>query len=262
MSAADTGRADAAKDRSLSLPAKVVVTLRAGALLALANVVCALIIAWAWTHVRTEPKVISVTGSAKKSIQSDLIVWTGRISVNNADLAQGYDELKAAEAKTLDYLGKQNVPESNIMVSSISTQKHYARDDKGHDTDKVSSFELVQTIQISSGEVERVAEIARKITDLIKEGVLLESNAPEYHYTKLADLKISMLAEATKDATARAEQIAQNSGATLGSIREARMGVMQITPIHSSAVSDMGFNDTTSFEKEITAVVSAKFSLE
>ena len=106
------------------------------------------------------------------------------------------------------------IPEANITVSSISTQKHYVRDEKGNATDKVSSYELVQTIQISSGDVQHIAEIARKITDLIKEGVLLESNAPEYHYTKLADLKISMLAEATKDATARAGQIAQNSGAT------------------------------------------------
>ena len=51
-------------------------------------------------------------------------------------------------------------------------------------------------------------------------------------------------------------------GAARVAIREARMGVMQITPIHSSAVSDMRFNDTTSYQKEITAVVSAKFSLE
>jgi hypothetical protein len=251
-----------AKDRPAALPTRVIVTLRAGVLLAIANIICASILAWAWMRVRTEPKVISVTGSAKKTIQSDLIVWSGRISVNNADMPAGYDDLKAAVGRTLDYLRQQNVPDPSITVSSISTQKRYVRDEKGQATDKVSSYELMQTIQISSGDVQSVAEIARKITDLIKEGVMLESNAPEYFYTKLADLKISMLAEATKDATARAQQIAQNSGATLGAIREARMGVMQITPVYSQAVSDMGVSDTTSFEKEITAVVSAKFSLE
>ncbi len=262
MSNASTSQSESAKDRSLSLPAKVVVTLRAGALLAAANVVCAAIIAWAWTHVRAEPKVIAVTGSAKKSIQSDLIVWSGRISVNNADLAAGYDELKDAVGKTLQYLARQAVPEPSITVSAISTQKHYVHDDKGRATDQVSSFELAQTIQITSTDVARIAEIARKITELIKDGVLLESPAPQFHYTKLADLKITMLAEATKDATARAQQIAQNSDAQLGAIREARMGVMQITPLHSNEVSDSGYNDTSSFEKEIRAVVSAKFTLE
>ena len=71
-----------------------------------------------------------------------------------------------------------------------------------------------------------------------------------------------MLADATKDATARAQQIAANSGASLGPIRDARMGVMQINPVHSNAVSDSGNNDTTSYEKEITAIVSARFELD
>ncbi len=90
---------------------------------------------------------------------------------------------------------------------------------------------------------------------------MLQSEPPRYLYTKLGDLKIEMLAEATKDATARARQIADNSGAKLGAVREARMGVMQINPAHSTEVSDSGNNDTTSLEKEITAVVSAKFEL-
>ena len=37
---------------------------------------------------------------------------------------------------------------------------------------------------------------------------------------------------------------------------------MQINPIHSNSVSDYGNNDTTSLEKEITAIVSAKFELK
>jgi|ERR1041384_5253644 hypothetical protein len=89
----------------------------------------------------------------------------------------------------------------------------------------------------------------------------LESEAPKYLYTKLGDLKIAMLAEATSDAAARAQQIASNSRAKLGPIRDARMGVMQINAIHSNDVSGYGNNDTTSLEKEITAVVSARFEL-
>ena len=71
-----------------------------------------------------------------------------------------------------------------------------------------------------------------------------------------------MLAEATKDATTRAQQIAGNSGSKLGSILDARMGVMQINPAHAYEASGGGQNDTSSFEKEITAVVSARFSLD
>jgi len=48
----------------------------------------------------------------------------------------------------------------------------------------------------------------------------------------------------------------------LGALRQARMGVIQITPKNSTMVSDYGFNDTSSIEKEITAVVSATFEID
>ena len=40
------------------------------------------------------------------------------------------------------------------------------------------------------------------------------------------------------------------------------MGVMQINPKNVSDVSDTGNNDTSSLEKEITAIVTARFEVE
>ncbi|MGB7158210.1 MAG: SIMPL domain-containing protein [Tepidisphaeraceae bacterium] len=246
----------------LNLPAKVIVSLRAGAVLAVANILCVAILAWAYTSAKSDPKVISVTGSAKRTIQSDLIVWEAKISINDPDLKHGYDELKAATDKAVVFVKARKVTDAELNLSSIWTKKNYARDEKGNNTDKVTSYDLIQTVEITSTDVTKVSEIARRATELIKEGVMLESAPAKYLYTKLADLKVSILAEATKDATTRAQQIAGNSGAKLGTIREARMGVMQINPLHSNAVSDSGNNDTSSYEKEITAIVSARFGLE
>jgi hypothetical protein len=80
-------------------------------------------------------------------------------------------------------------------------------------------------------------------------------------YTKIADLKVTMLAEATKDARKRAEMIAENAGNTLGKLKYADMGVIQITPLYSNEVSDYGMNDTYSLEKEITAIVHCEFEI-
>jgi hypothetical protein len=70
-----------------------------------------------------------------------------------------------------------------------------------------------------------------------------------------------MLAEATKDAKERAKQIAENTGSSVGSVRSARMGVLQITPSDSNEVSGLGINDTSSLEKDITAVVNIEFEV-
>jgi uncharacterized protein len=252
----------ASNGRQLPLPARVTVSVRAGAILALANIVCVLIFSWAWMHVKAEPKAISVTGSARKEIESDLIVWSAEISASDPQLQTAYANLKASLDKTVAYLTAQGIPATQMTIGSIAMQKHHARDAKGRETDVITSYELTQSVQITSDDVERISNVARTATDLIKDGVLLESDSPEFFYTKLADLKIEMLADATKDATNRAQQIAANSGARLGSILDARMGVMQINAIHSTDTSDSGVNDTTSRQKEITAVVSARFELD
>lgn len=241
---------------------RVVVSLRAGFVLALANVVCVAILAWAYLQTRTADQVINVTGSAKKTILSDLIVWEAIVSARDKDAVAAYESLKRASDRTVAYLKEHGVPESAISLAAISTQRNFARDAKGNPTDELTSYDLTRVVRVSSADVRGVGAIASQASELLKEGILLESQPPQYLYTKLADLKVEMLAEATKDASMRARQIADNSGSSLGGIREARMGVMQINPLHSTDVSHSGNNDTSSLEKEITAVVSAKFAVE
>ncbi len=40
------------------------------------------------------------------------------------------------------------------------------------------------------------------------------------------------------------------------------MGVLQITPADSNEVSDSGMNDTSSLDKDITAVVNMGFAID
>ncbi len=118
-----------------------------------------------------------------------------------------------------------------------------------------------QQLEVRSPDVDKVAIVSRQVTELINQGILLESMEPEYLYTKLGDLKIEMLAEAAKDAKARAGQIASSTGDHIGKVRAAHMGILQITPTDSTQVSDSGMNDTTSLEKDITAVVNISFAI-
>ena len=257
-----TSQSSSPEQPGVRLPTRVIVSLRAGAVLAIANIICVVILAWAYTHVKAEQKVISVTGSAKKSIRSDLVTWSAKVFTNQPDLPLGYAKIKADLDRTVAYLKQQGVKDQEIKLSPIWTKRNMGRDEKGNATDKVTSYDFYGTIEIGSTDVDRITAVASKSSVLLQEGILLESDPPKYLYTALGDLKITMLADATKDATIRAQQIAANSGAKLGSIREARMGVMQINPIHSNQVSDYGNNDTSSIEKEITAVVSARFELK
>ena len=124
-------------------------------------------------------------------------------------------------------------------------------------------FALPVTAQesIRSYDVKKVDAIARQSTELINQGVQFVSGVPEYFYTKLAELKVEMLAKATENAKKRAETMATSTGNKIGLMRSARMGIFQITPINSYDVSWYGNNDTSSYEKKVTAVVDVAFAI-
>lgn len=261
-------------EKQNSIPNKIVVTLKAGGIFfAIANIICVGILTWAYLSVKLEPKTLSVTGSARKEIQSDWVCWSGEISAKNEVLSLAYDALKNSADLAKAYIISNGIPEKDITMSAITTNRRFHIDiiypPEGNEsepirieTEKVEMYTLLQTISISSSDVIKVPIISRNITSLIKDGVEIDSEAPSYLYTKLSELKLSMLADATKDATLRAEAIVSNANGQLGRLVEARMGVIQINPKGISATSSEGNNDTTSFEKEICTVVSARFEVK
>ncbi|HYN85555.1 MAG TPA: SIMPL domain-containing protein [Pyrinomonadaceae bacterium] len=234
----------------------------AGFWLAVGLVLSSTILAWAHTRTKSVDQTITVTGSARKRITSDLIVWRANVSYQSGELSEAYGSLKDRVPRVKAYLVSKGVPEEQIVVSSVSTKTMQEKDSNGEETGRVGGYVLTQTLEVRSHEVEKIARISREVTELIDQGILLESQSPEYHYTKLGDLKVQMLGEAAQDAKVRAERIASSTGSDVGSVRSARMGVMQITPADSNEVSDYGVNDTSSLDKDITAVVNVSFAVD
>lgn len=234
----------------------------AGFALAVGIVLASVVFAWAYTKNKNADQTITVTGSAKKRITSDLVVWRASVSYQGAQLSEAYGALKDKVPRVRAYLVSKGIADEQIVVSSVSTKTMQEKDENGEETGRVNGYVLTQTVEVRSPEVEKVTKISREVTELIDQGILLESQAPEYSYTKLGELKIAMLGEAANDAKVRAQRIAESTGSSVGSVRSARMGVMQITAADSNEVSDYGVNDTSSLEKDITAVVNVSFSVD
>lgn len=234
----------------------------AGVALAVGLVIAALIFGWAFVKGKQGDQTITVTGSARKRIKSDLVIWKAGVSYQAPVLTDAYKSLAESVPRVKAYLISKGIQENQITISSISSQTLHARDSDGQDTGQITGYSLRQELEVRSTDVEMIARVAREATELINQGILLESMAPEYHYTKLGEEKITMLAEAAKDAKTRAEKVAESTDSSIGSVRTARMGVLQITPADSNEVSDMGMNDTSSLDKDITAVVNLSFEIK
>jgi hypothetical protein len=234
----------------------------AGFALAVALVLSSIVGAWAYTSTKKSDQTVTVTGSARKRIKSDLVIWKAGVSYQAPSLSEAYKALSDNIPRVKQYLLSKGVTEDQITISSISSSTLHEKDNDGNESARITGYSLRQELQVRSSDVDKVEKIAREATELINQGILLESSAPEYYYTKLADLKIEMLAEAAKDAKVRAQQIASSTGSSIGSVRSARMGVLQITAADSNEVSDSGMSDTSSLDKDITAVVNVSFAVD
>jgi hypothetical protein len=233
-----------------------------GLFLAIGLIISTLIVSGTVSQVKLANQTITVKGYAEKRIRSDLIVWRGNFTARSAQIKEAYRILAADLVKVKEYLSSKGVAPDEVTVTSIETRTLYRRDEQGRPTDDITGYELLQGVEITSVEVDKVTTIARKSTELIEKGVLFHSRPPQYLYTRLSDVKIEMVAEATKDARERAQQLAVNSGSKIGTLRSATMGVFQITRAHSTEISGYGMYDTSSLEKDIKAVVTVSFSID
>ncbi|NNC95641.1 MAG: SIMPL domain-containing protein [Chitinophagales bacterium] len=203
---------------------------------------------------------IQVTGLGEADFTSDLIVWDGRFGAQNFDLKQAYSELESDKQIIKSYLTSKGIDDENIVFNAVQTNERFKRkyspngEYMGED---FAGFELYQSVQIESNEVEKIEKVSREITELLNKGVQLYSEPPRYYYTKLADLKIEMISKATEDARTRAEKIAENSGGKLGDLESAKMGVFQITGQNSKEDYSWGGTFNTA-SKDKTASITMK----
>jgi uncharacterized protein len=249
-------------NRETSVKANRLPELLAGlAICSLALVVSAWMGSGAIRNLKRGDDALVVTGSAKRAIRSDYIIWRIAVSSQQPNAQAAYQELKGWTDRVKRYLKDADVPESAITLSALETST-IPEVVNGRETGKTIAYRLNQRFEIRSNEVDRFAKLTQQVNELINEGVPLVSEPPEYLYTQLGKIRIEMVAEATKDAKARATAIAQSTGDRVGAVRSASTGVFQITPRYSTAVSDSGISDTTSLEKDITAVVSVKFGMD
>ena len=202
---------------------------------------------------------LSVTGSAKQQIASDTVKWRSSFSrtIATAELNAGYSQMKADEELVSSFLKGNGIDEKDIIISPVAMNQNFK-----YDSNAPKEYDLRQTIEVQSNDVNKVTEIAKNLQSLIQEGVIFSSDSLEYYYSGLPEMRVSLLSDAIKDAKARAQKIAESSGKSVGNIKSASMGVVQVLPVNSVEITDYGSYDTRTIEKEVMVTVKALFFLE
>lgn len=234
-----------------------------GLCICLATIVSTVILSKGLLQVKKfSEETIEVTGSAEKKIASDYIVWKSSFSLRDVQLKTAYEQLQKNLEKVKSYLSQKGVKNEELVIPQTNMSIIYEKNVNGNDTNDIEGYILTQAIEVKSSDVGKIDGISRQSTELINQDIQFISEAPQFFYTRLAELKIEMLAIATENAKQRAISMASAAGNKIGLMRSAKMGVFQITPVNSYDVSWYGENDTASLEKKVLAVVTASFAIK
>lgn len=234
----------------------------AAVLLALGPAAAGFMVGKGLSEFRMADRNVSVKGLAEREVKADLAIWNLRYAATGPDLAGVQAKIEGDGTAITDYLQKQGFAASDIIPQRPEVVDMLANQYRSQAVDQ-NRFIIYGNLQLRTSDVERVNSVASKMGELIKKGVVLDNsnstfNVPYFLFTKLNDIKPAMIAEATKNARAAAEQFAADSGAQLGGIRTASQGYFSIL----AGSQTPGADESTQVNKTVRLVTSVDYQLK
>jgi hypothetical protein len=184
---------------------------------------------------RAADRVVSVKGVAEREVKADLALWPIRFVAADDDLGRAQARISDHAAKVRAFLQINGIDPANTELQAFNVTDS-AANIYGGDRRDAPRYVISQTLMVRSDDPEVIFAASQKVSDLVNAGVVLSTEGgpggggPTYLFTKLNDLKPSMIAEATASARQAAEQFAKDSRSVLGGIRQASQGVFVILP--------------------------------
>ncbi len=174
------------------------------------------------TRARAADRSVTVRGLAERDVTADLAVWTIDYSASAPDLATAQASVENDSRAIRGFFAGLGFPAADLQPTGVNVSQY---SDNG-----VPRITVRQTMTLRTRDVRRAQEAVRRQFELVRSGVALEEGSGmSYSFTKLNEVKPEMVAAATKNARASAEQFAQDSGAGVGGIKSASQGYFEIT---------------------------------
>jgi hypothetical protein len=201
---------------------------------------------------------VTITGSARVPIGSNLADWAVRVEGDAPTAVAAARRLRRQSAQVVAFLHGAGIPGAEIAPQVVQSETIVTRVDKHHVR---TSYRVSQDLDVSTTRLDVVETAATQLGGLLERGVAVSAEPPQFVSTRLQQAKLDALSAATANARRRAEILVRGLGGKVGKLRASSLGVYQIVPRNSTAVSDYGVDDTSSRQKDVVAVVSATFAV-
>ena len=193
---------------------------------------------------------VTVRGLAEREVPADLVTWPITYSLAGNNLQTIYDQVRENNSKIVKFLTSNGINANEISVNPPDT---YDATSNRYRSDSFNyNYSINCTVTVTTKKVQKVRELLNRQSELLKEGIAFSNSYINYQFTGLNSIKPEMIAEATKNARAAADQFAADSESSVGKIKTASQGQFSIDDSDSS----------TPFIKKVRVVSTIVYYLE
>jgi uncharacterized protein len=195
---------------------------------------------------------VTVRGLAERDVTADLATWTISYSASSTNLAEAQAKVRSDTAAINTFFADLGFPKDALEPTGANVASHT--------NDGITTYTVRQRLALRTNDIERARRAVARQFDLVGRGIFLEEGSGmSYTFTRLNDIKPEMVAEATRDARAAAQQFAEDSGAGVGAIKDATQGYFSIDARDGDAG---GWGQSDSPFKKVRVVTTVNFSLD
>ena len=208
---------------------------------------------------------ITVKGLAEKPIQADSATWQLNVAATDASQRGALDKL-AVERKVLEeFLTKQGLSKQTWSWQVEGIADHFEEIFVKDTPRQVrNGFDAYQSVTVSSTDLAKITQANQAILQLRADNHPISAQPPEYLVSGLEQVKMSLIADATKNARARATEFVKQDGVKVGVMKSANQGAFYILAKGGEAGDDSygGVYDKSSIEKTARVVVTIVYNIE
>jgi hypothetical protein len=203
------------------------------------------------TRAKAADRSVTVRGLAERDVTADLATWTIAYSANATNLASAQASVDNDTTQLRAFFKELGFPEDALQPTGVNVTSYV--------NEGVPQFTVRQRMSLRTNDIKRAQDAVRRQFELVRRGVMLEEGSGmAYTFTRLNAIKPEMVAEATKDARSAAQQFAEDSGTSVGGIKQATQGYFSIDARDGDA-GGWGVSDTPF--KKVRVVTTVDFYL-
>ncbi len=201
-------------------------------LIALGIVILGICIKTGIDNIAYRDRIVTVRGLAEREVKADLVTWPITYSLAGNNLQNIYDQVSKNNDIIVKFLTSNGINSDEISVNPPDT---YDATSNRYRSDSFNfNYSINCTVTVTTRQVDKVRELLNRQSELLKEGVAFSNSYINYQFTGLNTIKPEMIAEATRNARAAADQFAADSESRVGKIKTASQGQFSIDDSDSS----------------------------